>query len=175
MKHNYVLKKFTLTPKDQASIEKRLERLNKFFSDETEAIIKLSSEGKNEKIEITISENGLFYRAEESDNKVQNALDRAVDVIERQLRKNKTKLQKKLKKDAFIPTVDYNYDEDEEEELKITRVKTFPYKPMSPEEAILQMNLLDHQFFVFVDVDTQKVCVAYKRHDDEYGLIVPEE
>ena len=174
MKHNFVLKKFTLTPKDQEQIEKRLERLNKFFGEDTEATIKLSSEKNREKIEITIFENGFFYRAEEADEKVQCALDRAVDVIERQLRKNKTKLQKRLKKDAFIPEIDYTF-EDDEEDLAITRVKAFPYKPMSPEEAILQMNLLDHKFFVFVDVDTQKVCVAYKRHDNEYGLIVPEE
>ena len=174
MKHNYVLKKFTLTPKDQSQIEKRLERLNKFFGEDTEAVIKLSSEGNNEKIEITIFENGFFYRAEESDNKMQCALDRAVDVIERQLRKNKTKLQKRLRKDAFVPTVDDDFS-DEEEDISITRVKTFSYKPMSPEEAILQMELLNHQFYVFIDIETQKVCVAYKRHEKEYGLIVPEE
>ena len=174
MKHNFVLKKFTLTPKEQAQIEKRLERLNKFFGDDTEVIVKLSSEGNSEKIEITIFENGIFYRSEERDDKVQCALDRAVDVIERQIRKNKTKLQKKLRKDAFVPTVDYNFDDDEDE-IAITKIKTFPYKPMSPEEAILQMNLLDHKFFVFIDNDTQKVCVVYKRHENEYGLIVPEE
>lgn len=174
MRNNFVLKKFTLTPNIQSQIEKRLERLNKFFDEDTEAVVKLSSEGNKEKIEITIFENGFFYRSEEKDDKIQCALDRAVDVIERQLRKNKTKLQKKLRKDAFIPTSEDVFD-DEEEELAITRVKTFSYKPMSPEEAILQMNLLDHQFFVFIDVETQKVCVAYKRHGNEYGLIVPEE
>ena len=174
MKHNFVLKKFTLTPKEQTQIEKRLDRLNKFFGDDTEAVIKLSSEGNAEKIEITIFENGIFYRAEERDDKVQCALDRAVDVIERQLRKNKTKLQKRLRTEAFIPNVDESFYE-EEDEIAITRIKTFPYKPMSPEEAILQMNLLDHKFFVFIDNDTQKVCVAYKRHENEYGLIVPEE
>ncbi len=174
MKQNYVLKKFTLTPKDQELIEKRLERLDKFFDEETEVTIKLSSEGTKEKIEITIFENGFFYRAEESDNKVQCALDRAVDVIERQIRKNKTKLQKRLRRDAFVEPIDDSY-EYEEDELAITRVKTFPYKPMSKEEAILQMNLLNHQFYVFIDVETQKVCVAYKRHENEYGLIIPEE
>lgn len=174
MKHNFVLKKFTLTPKDQSQIEKRLERLNKFFGEDTEAVIKLSSEGKREKIEITIFENGFFYRAEEADEKVQCALDRAVDVIERQLRKNKTKLQKRLRQDAFVSEEDDSFNE-EEESIEITRIKTFPYKPMSPEEAILQMNMLNHQFFVFLDVETQKVCVAYKRNNGEYGLIVPEE
>lgn len=174
MKHNFVLKKFTLTPNEQAIFEKRLERLNKFFAEDTEIIIKLSSVAKNEKVEITIFENGIFYRAEEIDDKAQCALDRAIDIIERQIRKNKTKLLKKLRKDAFLPPV--TNDEDfEEDEINITKIKTFPYKPMSPEEAILQMNLLDHNFFVFIDVETQKVCVTYKRHDGKYGLIVPEE
>lgn len=174
MKHNFVLKKFTLSEKEQQQIEKRLERLGKFFADNTEATIKLASVANKEKIEITIFENGVFYRSEEIDDKVQNALDRAVDIIERQIRKNKTKLQKRLRQDAFVPT---NFDtfEEEEDEINITRVKTFPYKPMSAEEAILQMNLLDHHFFVFVDNETGKVCVAYKRHENEYGLIVPEE
>ena len=173
MKHNYVLKKFTLTPKDQSQIEKRLDRLSKFFGDETEAVIKISSEKNREKIEITIFEGGFFYRAEETDEKVQCALDRAVDVIERQIRKNKTKLQKRLKKDAFLPSEDT--DLDEEEDISITRIKTIPYKPMSPEEAILQMNLLNHEFFVFLNVENERVCVAYKRQDGKYGLIVPEE
>ena len=175
MKHNFVLKKFTLTPKDQSQIEKRLERLNKFFGEDTEAVIKLSSEGNKEKIEITIFENGFFYRSEEIDEKMQCALDRAVDVIERQIRKNKTKLQKRLKKDAFIPAVEDSFEDFEEDEIAITKIKTFPYKPMSPEEAILQMNMLNHQFFVFIDIETQKVCVVYKRHENEYGIIVPEE
>ncbi len=174
MKHNYVLKKFTLNEKEQQMIEKRLERLGKFFADDTEATIKLASVGNKEKIEITIFENGVFYRSEEIDDKVQNALDRAVDIIERQIRKNKTKLQKRLRQDAFVPENFDSFDE-EEDEINITRVKTFPYKPMSAEEAILQMNLLDHHFFVFIDNETNKVCVAYKRHENEYGLIVPEE
>ena len=174
MKHNFVLKKFTLTPNEQALIEKRLERLSKFFADETEAVIKLSTEGKKEKIEITVLENGIFYRSEESDDKMQCALDRAVDIIERQIRKNKTKLQKKLRQEAFLPELN-DFADFEEDEIIISKIKTFPYKPMSPEEAILQMNLLDHNFYVFIDEDTQKVCVVYKRYDGKYGMIVPEE
>lgn len=174
MKHNFLLKKFTLTPKEQSVIEKRLERLNKFFNDDTEAAIKLSSVGKKEKIEITIFENGIFYRSEEIDEKMQCALDRAIDIIERQIRKNKTKLQKKLRNDAFSLDEEFDYDEDEED-INITKVKTFPYKPMSPEEAILQMNLLNHNFYVFVDVDSDKVCVVYRRNDEKYGMIVPED
>lgn len=174
MKNNFVVKKFTLTPKEQEIIEKRLERLSKFFNAETEANLKLSTEGNKEKIEITIFENGTFYRSEESDNKMQCALDRAIDIIERQIRKNKTKLQKRLRKDAFAPIPDESlaYEEDE---IDISKIKIFPYKPMSPEEAVLQMNLLDHNFFVFINEETQKVCVVYKRHDNKYGMIVPED
>ena len=127
MKHNFVLKKFTLTPNEQQMMEKRLERLNKFFSDETEATIKLSTEGNKEKIEITIFENGIFYRSEESDEKMQCALDRSIDVIERQIRKNKTKLQKKLRKDAFVPVSNESVD-DEEDEISIAKIKTFSRK-----------------------------------------------
>ena len=174
MKNNFVLKKFTLTPKEEALVEKRLERLSKFFNDETEATLKLSTEGNKEKIEITIFESGTFYRSEEIDDKMQCALDRAIDVIERQIRKNKTKLQKRLRKDAFIASSEENYDYDEDE-INITKIKAFPYKPMSPEEAILQMTLLNHSFFVFINEETQKVCVVYKRHDNKYGMIVPEE
>lgn len=174
MKHNFVLKKFTLTPKEQALIEKKLERFEKFFDDDTEVVIKLSTEAKKEKIEITIFENGIFYRSEERDDKIQCALDRAVDIIERQIRKHKTKLQKKLKQSAFLYDVN-DYNDLEEEEISISKIKAFPYKPMSPEEAILQMNLLGHSFYVFINVDTQKVCVVYKRYDEKYGMIVPEE
>ena len=105
---------------------------------------------------------------------MQCALDRAIDIIERQIRKNKTKLQKKLRNDAFSFDEEFDYDEDEED-INITKVKTFPYKPMSPEEAILQMNLLNHNFYVFVDVDSDKVCVVYRRNDEKYGMIVPED
>jgi len=174
MKKTFIEKKFTLTPNVSAAIEKKLERLDKFFAPLTEMTVTLSTEGNREKVELTIFENGLFYRSEEKDDKILCALDRAIDIIERQLRKNKTKLQKRLKQE--IPELSAFDDIDyEEDEIKITKVKHFPIKPMSAEEAVLQMNMLGHEFFVFKDMDTEDTCVVYKRHGNTYGLIAPSE
>ena len=173
MKKTFIEKKFTLTPRITASIEKKLERLEKFFSPETELTITLSSEGAFEKVELTIFENGLLYRSEESDEKALCALDRAIDVIERQLRKNKTKIQRRNKRDIpDFPAFD-DIDYEEEEEFKISKVKRFSIKPMSYEEAILQMNMLGHEFFVFKDIETNETSVVYKRHGNTYGIILP--
>ena len=104
-----------------------------------------------------------------------DALDDAVTNIERQIRKNKTKLARKLRENVFVPAVEEYFDDTPEEtEEEIIRTKTFPLKPMSPDEAILQMNLLGHQFFVFIDDQNEDTCVVYKRNDGGYGLLVPE-
>lgn len=174
MKKTFIERKFTLTPSLTSSIEKKLERLDKFFSPDTEMVVTLSTEGNSEKIELTIFENGMFYRSEESDEKLLCALDRAIDIIERQLRKNKTKLLRRIKKDipSFTAFDDVDY---EEEEIVISKIKHFPVKPMSAEEAVLQMNMLGHEFFVFKDMETDATCVVYKRHGNTYGMIVPSE
>ena len=174
MKKTFIEKRFTLTPNIASAIEKKLERLDKFFNDETEMTVTLSTEGNFEKIELTIFENGMFYRSEEADDKMLCALDRAIDIIERQLRKNKTKLRKRIKQDIQIQNAfdDIDY---EEEEITISKIKHFPIKPMSAEEAVLQMNMLGHEFFVFEDMETDATCVVYKRHGNTYGLIVPNE
>lgn len=174
MKKTFIEKRFTLTPKITASIEKKLERLEKFFPDDTEMVITLSTEGNAEKIELTVFESGFFYRSEETDEKILCALDNAIDIIERQIRKNKTKLQKRLKK-TYPDTVRFDDIDYEEDELQISKIKHFPIKPMSTEEAILQMNMLGHKFFVFKDMDTDATCVVYQRHGNTYGLIVPDE
>ena len=151
--------------------EKKLQKFDKFFEDETEAVITLSRKKNLECLELMITANGTLFRSEESDSTFQNALDSAIDTIERQIRKNKTRLEKKFKGNSF--DIEYNEEDEEELEFEIRR-KTFSFKPMSVEEAILQMNLLEHQFFVFTDMDTELVNVVYKRKDGGYGLIVPE-
>ena len=109
------------------------------------------------------------------DETFRNALDRAVYLIERQIRKNKTRLERKLKDVVFDKGIfDTGEDFEEEEEFKIRR-KAFPIKPMSVEEAIMQMNLLGHEFFVFRDAQTEEICVVYRRHDGGYGLIEDEQ
>lgn len=151
--------------------EKKLQKFDKFFKDEAEAVITLSRKKNLECLELMITANGTLFRSEESDSTFQNALDSAIDTIERQIRNNKTRLEKKFK-GSFLD-VDYNEDDEEELEFEI-RTKTFSFKPMSVEEAILQMNLLEHQFFVFTNMDTELVNVVYKRKNGGYGLIVPE-
>jgi putative sigma-54 modulation protein len=122
-------------------------------------------------LEITIVASGTIFRSEVEDETFRNALDRAVYLIERQIRKNKTRLERRLKSGAF-ETVMLDTGEDIEEEGEfVIRRKSFSIKPMSTEEAIMQMNLLGHEFFVYKDDTTDQICVVYKRHDDTYGLI----
>ena len=117
-----------------------------------------------------------MFRAEVEDETALNALDRAVDIIERQIRKNKTRLERRLKIGAFDKTVlaDSQWADFEEEDIRITKTKKFIMKPMTPEEAVLQMNLLDHEFFLFTNIENDKSCVVYKKKNNEYGLIETE-
>lgn len=169
----FITKKFTLNDEIKDWVGKKLKKLDKFFPASTEAVVTLASQKKGERVEITILHNGSIFRAEESDKDYMNALDSAVAVIERQIRKNRTRLGKKIHipKDSFTPE-DY---EDAEDVLKISKVKRFDIVPMSAEEAILQMNLLSHTFFLFRDADTGLFNVVYKRKDGSYGVIEPNE
>ena len=115
---------------------------------------------------------GTTFRSEEESDTFITALDRAIESLERQIRKNKTRLEKTVKKGAFVIADEDDDDEYEEEKEFEIRTKSFPFKPMSPEEAILQMNLLGHTFYAFTDARTQDVSVVYKRKDGNYGLIV---
>ena len=156
-------------------IEKKLAKFEKFFPGEGTATATLSCKHNQKFIEITIAAAGTLFRSEVGAESFRDALDDAVTNIERQIRKNKTKLTRRLRETVFIPAVEEYYDDTPEvEEEEIIRTKTFPAKPMSPDEAILQMNLLGHQFFVFIDDQTEQTCVIYKRNDGGYGLLVPE-
>jgi putative sigma-54 modulation protein len=155
-------------------INKKIAKLDKFFSGEGDATVTLTCKHNQKYIEITISAAGALFRSEVGAESFRDALDQAVNNIERQIRKNKTRLARRLREGAFIPPAVEEYDDIEADEEEIIRTKTYSTKPMSPEEAILQMNLLGHQFFVFVDDQTGATCVVYTRHDGAYGLIVPE-
>ncbi len=153
---------------------KKLGKLDKFFRDDADCNITLRERKNGRKIlEVTITAAGTLFRAETEEETFQNALDKAVSTIERQIRKNKTRLEKRLRESAFVREIEYEEPIEEEGEFDI-RVKSFTFKPMSPEEAILQMNLLGHEFFVFENDETHAVNVVYKRHADKYGLIVPD-
>ncbi len=152
-------------------IENKLQKLNKYFSDECSATATLSCKHNQKCLEITIVAGGTIFRSEVEDETFRNALDRAVYLIERQIRKNKTRLERRLKSGAFTEVMlDSGEDIEEEKEFQIRR-KSFSIKPMSVEEAIMQMNLLEHEFFVFKDDQTEEICVVYKRRDNSYGLI----
>ncbi len=157
----------------KAAVEKKLEKFNKFFGEDTEAFVTCKVRKGVKIMEITVNYGGTTFRSEEESETFLTALDRAVESLEGQIRKNKTRIEKRVKKDAFVITPDDDDEYEEENEFEI-RVKTFPFKPMSPEEAILQMNLLGHTFFAFTDAETLNVCVVYKRKDGGYGMLAPE-
>jgi len=170
MKTNYVLRKYDLTDKQKESIAKKIKRFDRFFPEDTEVIITLYKEGNREVAELTIYDSGTFYRAEQTAGDALSAIDSAIDVIEGQIRKYKTKLERRLRAGAFDA---YPQDNREEDEIKITNIKKFIYKPISPEEAVLQMDLLGHQFYVFKNDENDKICVVYRRKNNEYGIIEP--
>ena len=156
-------------------IEKKLGKFDKFFGSETEAFVTCRVRKGVKILEITVNYGGTTFRSEEESETFVTALDRAVEGLERQIRKNKTRLEKKVKGGAFTIVEPDDDDEYEEEEEFNIRVKSFPFKPMTPEEAILQMNLIGHDFFAFTDAETQKVGVVYKRKDGGYGMIIQDQ
>ncbi len=152
-------------------VEEKLAKLDKYFPDGCLATAVFSAKHNQKCLEITINSSGTLFRSEVEDETFRNALDRAVDTIERQIRKNKTRLERRLKSGAFDYRIPDNHEDTEEEPEFVIRQKTFPIKPMSVEEAILQMNLLEHSFFVFRDDKSEQIHVVYKRRDGAYGLI----
>ena len=174
MKVTIVGRQMNVWDEMKATIEAKLGKLDKYFDDACTATVTLSSK-KNEKcLEITILSSGTIFRSEIRAETFRNALDRAVDNIERQIRKNKTRLAKRLRSGAFDQGMFETGEEIEEDPEFTIRRKSFTLKPMSAEEAIMQMNLLEQEFFVFRDDKDEKVCVVYKRHDNSYGLIEEE-
>ncbi len=170
MKITITCRKTEIKDKEKELIEKKIGKLAKFFNDDAEAVVTVSSQ-KNDKIaEVTIRSNGLVYRAEERNTDILDAIDDAEVAISRQIRKNKTRLEKAIKREAFVPAAD-EPEIAEEKEFNIIRTKTHTLKPMTPEEAILQMNLLEHEFFVFFNGNTETTDIVYRRKDGNYGLI----
>ena len=171
MKINIIGRRMEVDESLKALIDKKLAKLDKYFRDDAVAYVTMSHEKNAERLELTVSSGGTLFRAEERDETFNNALDTAMDVIERQIRKNKTRLEKRLREGAFRAIEDQ--PEEFEEAFRI-REKTFVMKPMTPEEAILQMNLIGHEFFLFLNTETDAMSVVYKRNDGGYGLIRPE-
>lgn len=172
MQFNIRGKKLEVTEALKSYIEEKLGRLNKYFEDPdnitASVLIKLS--GKLQVVEVTINTHGLILRGEESNKDLYASIDLVTDKIERQIRKNKTKIRKQLSKESIK---DFKFVEDDviEEEQNIVKRKKVDMKPMSEEEAILQMELLGHDFFLYKTVDDGNINVVYKRKDGNYGIL----
>lgn len=166
-------KKIDVTDGIKDKIYKKLSKLEKFFKDEPQVNVTVSAVKDRHTIEVTIFSKGVIYRAEETDTDLYSCIDRITDVIERQMRRHKTHLEKKLKKEAFeVPYIsESKASPAEEKDYNIVKVKKFAFKPMDTEEAILQMNMLGHEFFVFNNAESGEINVVYKRKDGNYGLI----
>ena len=172
MKTTILLRQVTIGDDVRILIEKKIKKLDKFFLENAEAFVTLSKKREHEILELTITAAGSLFRSEVEGPSFCHAIDTAVNVIERQIRKNKTRLEKRLREGAFLDGGDAEPAEivEEETEFKI-RKKSFDLKPMTPEEAIMQMNLIGHEFFVYEDQETGEINVVYKRKDGAYGLI----
>lgn len=174
MKFTFMEKKLQVSDDVKAYAERKIGKLDRFFKHESEAYITFSAERGRYRAEVTLNNNGMFYRVSELTGDMYASIDSAVASIERQIRKNKTRLGKKLREGALEREVrpDFTYgDEEEDTDFQIVRTKRFSIKPMTAEEAILQMNLLEHEFFVFVNQDDDAFSVVYRRNQGGYGLI----
>lgn len=158
----------------RAAVEEKLGKLDRFFSPDTEVIVTLSVEKERQKIEVTIPVKGNIIRSEQVSNDMYVSIDLVEEIIERQLKKYKNKIiEQKQNQAAFAREfIEKEYDDDAE--VQIIRTKKFGVKPMDPEEACVQMELLGHSFFVFFNSETEEINVVYKRKGNTYGLIEPE-
>lgn len=165
--------KIEVTEALKSIVAKKLGKLDKFFPNETDAKVTLSVQNKGQQIvELTIFSSGMIYRAEEGSSDMYASIDKVVAAIDRQIRKNKTKLEKRLRTALFEPSfASPDAEVTEEAVFKIVKNKRYNIKPMSPEEAILQMNLIGHTFFIFENADSNETNLVYKRKDGDYGLI----
>lgn len=174
MKFVIVGKNIDVTPSLREAVEDRLGKLEKYFTSETEVHVTLSVEKERQKIEVTIPVKGNIIRSEQVSNDLYVSIDLVEEVIERQLKKYKTKLIDQQQSGGFFKQEFMEKDFADEEEIKIIRSKKFDIKPMYAEDACIQMELLGHNFFVFCNAETDQVNVVYKRKGNTYGLIEPE-
>ena len=174
MKFQYSEKKVKLPANVHAYAEKKVMKLARYFEEDAEALVVFSVEKNRNKVELTVHGAGTWFRASESTSDMFASIDAAVGTIEGQIRKNKTRLARRLRQDAFTRTVEETSfaAEEPEEDLSIVRIKKFYMKPMTRDEAVLQMNLLEHNFFAFRDMDNDgSFAVVYRRNDGGYGIL----
>ena len=174
MKFIIIGRNIEVTPGLTSAVEDKLGKLDKYFKEDTEVHVALSVEKERQKIEVTIPVKGSIIRSEQVSNDMYVSIDLVEEIIERQLKKYKNRIiEKKQSAQAFSQSyIDNDYAD--EDEIKIVRTKKFDIKPMYPEDACVQMELLGHSFYVFCNAETDQVNVVYKRKGDSYGLIEPE-
>ncbi len=172
MKFIIIGKNINVTDGLKAAVEEKIGKLEKYFNHDTEAHVTLSVEKDRQKIEVTIPVKGNIIRSEQVSNDMYVSIDLVEEIIERQLKKYKTKITQREQASADFFKQEYlDNDYEDEDEIKIVRTKKFDIKPMYPEDACVQMELLGHSFFVFVNAETDQVNVVYKRKGGTYGLI----
>lgn len=174
MKYIIIGKNIEVTPGLKTAVEDKIGKLEKYFTEETEAHITLSVEKDRQKIEVTIPVKGNIIRSEQVSNDMYVSIDLVEEIIERQLKKYKNKLVDKKQASGNFRQEYIDKEFMDEEDVKIIRTKKFDIKPMYPEDACVQMELLGHNFFVFCNAETDQVNVVYKRKGGTYGLIEPE-
>ena len=150
--------------------QKKLKKFDRFFGEDADAVVTVSDQNGRETVEVTITSGGMLFRAEETTSDRIDSLESVSDALTKQITRNKTRLEKKFRTGAFQPSFS---DEVMPEEYGIVRINRFPLKPMNVQEAILQMNMLDHSFFMFRNEETDEINVVYRRNDENYGLLEP--
>ena len=175
MKITYTARKVNLRDNFKERAEKKLLKIEKLFSEDAAVNVVVTLEKNRQTVEITIRDNGMVYRAESTMEEMNDALDKVVDILMRQIRKNKTRLEKRIKTGSIEDLVMQNSeaDEVEDDDYKVVRKKQVIIKPISVDEAILEMNMVNHSFFMFINAETDAVNVVYKRADGNYGLLEP--
>lgn len=177
MKITYTARKVNLRDNFKERVEKKLAKFNKIFSEDAEAHVVVTVEKNRQTVEITIRDNRMVYRAESTQPEMNDALDRVIDILTRQIRKNKTRLEKRIKTGGSLDdlTSDLAVKDEEvaEDEYKVVRKKQVLIKPISVDEAILEMNMVNHDFFMFINAETDDINVVYKRQDGNYGVLEP--
>ncbi|MBO6259969.1 MAG: ribosome-associated translation inhibitor RaiA [Lachnospiraceae bacterium] len=174
MKFVILGKNIEVTEGLRSAVEEKIGKLEKYFNEETEVHVTLSVEKDRQKIEVTIPVKGSIIRSEQISNDMYVSIDLVEEIIERQLKKYKTKLTDKQQDGGYFKKEYLEKDFMDDEEIKIIRSKKFDIKPMYPEDACVQMELLGHSFYVFCNAETDQVNVVYKRKGNTYGLIEPE-
>lgn len=173
MKINARGQKIKVTDAIQAHAEEKLKKLDKYFDtpEEITANVLIKVKGKDQTVEVTIPTKKFILRGEETNNDLYAAIDLVTDKLERQIRKNKTRLKKKNVQNVIDFKIDFEVEKEDENKSKIVKRKNIEMKPISEEEAILQLELLGHSFFVFKNVKTDEIDILYRRNDGDYGII----